>query len=90
MILTFYMKSGNTIRIDGVAAYTIKQSADDPDAIVSLNLTQRNNQRTSLLVKTIALSQIEAITREYDARDWRIARWNAIKERVANFFNLFS
>ena len=56
--LRLYMKSGNVIEIDRIKDYTIK---NEGNAIVGLNLTWKN-PRQQLLVKTIDLTQIEAVT----------------------------
>ena len=60
MILTFYMKSGNRIRVRGVKEYTINNAGNE---IIGLSLKYywfRFGKR--LLVKTMDLSQIEAVT----------------------------
>jgi hypothetical protein len=60
MILEIFMRSGNKIVIDGVSEYKIKNSGDE---ITGLTLTQDEHATRLLLVKTIALSQIEAVVR---------------------------
>lgn len=59
--LTFYMKSGNTVELTHVTDWEMKVSGDD---ITSLNLTQKH-KGTRLIVNSINLSQIEAVTRHY-------------------------
>jgi hypothetical protein len=56
--LNIYMKSGNVIRLDGIKEYEIKNQGDD---IVGFQIEwHKPNQR--LLVKTLDLRQIEAVT----------------------------
>jgi uncharacterized protein YrrD len=54
------MKSGNSFSIDNISDYTINNKGDE---INGLELHQKKYfWSTKLLVKTIALSQIEAVT----------------------------
>ena len=55
--LTFYMKSGNSIVIDGVTEWSIKTSGG---SVTSVTLTQRHDKR-KLILSTLNLDQIEAV-----------------------------
>ena len=55
--LQFFMRSGNQFILDGVESYEIENRGDE---IFRLHLKQKGS-RNRLLVKTIALAQIEAI-----------------------------
>ena len=59
MKLVIYMKSGNRITVRGVADYEIQNRGD---AIVGMTIQRRWWARGSgLLIKTLALSEIEAV-----------------------------
>lgn len=58
--LTLYMKSGNRIEIDRISEYEFRSEGD---RIVGIRLVQSLKAKNRLLVKTIALDQIEAVTR---------------------------
>jgi hypothetical protein len=65
MKLKIYMKSGNVIALSGIEEYKIENTGNE---ITSLEITQKHKifgvfPSTRLLVKTIALDQIEAVTR---------------------------
>lgn len=64
MILDIYMKSGNVITIRHIESYEIKNNGDE---IVSLMLEKEKRfgltRHAGLVVKTIALTQIEAVVR---------------------------
>lgn len=66
MILNFYMKSGNVIRVDGVIKYRIENRENE---IVSLMIEQRESAKVDLAVKTVALDQIEGVTVEKEPVD---------------------
>jgi len=64
MILTIYMKSGNAIKLTGIDEYKIENRGNE---IVGVTLKQKPKilgifPRDKLLVKTIAMDQIEAVT----------------------------
>lgn len=64
MKLTIYMKSGNAIKLSGIEEYKIENKGNE---IVGLTLKQKRRifgvvPTNTLLVKTISLDQIEAIT----------------------------
>ena len=59
MKLTIYLKSGNTVVVRGIKTYEIKNRGDD---IVGVSYDRRWwAKRGGLLLKTLALSQIEAV-----------------------------
>lgn len=58
--LTIYLRSGSEIVLDRVTEWTIKNQGNE---IVSISLTQSRWAKRKLLVKTIDLSQIVAITK---------------------------
>lgn len=61
MKLTIYLKSGNKIVLPFIKDYNIRNSGDE---IISLEIVRHSFwPGQKLLVKTIALSQIEAITK---------------------------
>lgn len=66
MILNFYMKSGNVIRVDGVIKYRIENRENE---IVSIMVEQRLHSKVDLAVKTVALDQIEGVTVEQEPAD---------------------
>ena len=61
MKVFIYMKSGNVIDIDGVEDFKIKYCGDE---ITSLTISVNKDARKRLVVQSIALSQIEAISQE--------------------------
>ena len=56
--LNVYMKSGNVIVLDGIKDYEIKNQGDD---IVGFKI-EWHKPKHQLLVKTLDLLQIEAVT----------------------------
>lgn len=77
MILNFYMKSGNVIRVDGVVKYRIENRENE---IVSLMIEQRESAKVDLAVKTVALDQIEGVTVEQEPAD--LPRIRRITQRL--------
>ena len=61
LTLTFYMRSGNAITINGVTEYTIDSGDHGPKRIELKQWLDKG--LTELLISTIDLDQIEAITR---------------------------
>lgn len=64
MMLRIYLKSGNVLRLSGILEYKIENSGNE---ITSIQLKQERRflrwiQRETLLVQTIDMRQIEAIT----------------------------
>ena len=59
MKLVIYMKSGNRITVRGVKGYEVQNLGDEIRSIT----IQKSwwSRRSGLLIKTLALSQIEAI-----------------------------
>ena len=60
MTLKIYMKSGNVITWRHVKSYEIKNQGD---AIVGITINGRQILSYQPLIKTIALDQIEAVTK---------------------------
>lgn len=59
--LDIFMKSGNVIEIDDVIKYSIDTIGDEA---VRLEIFYHARSKRRLLIKTIALSQIEAVVRQ--------------------------
>lgn len=64
MKMTIYMKSGNTIHLKNIKDYTIGNTGNE---ITKIELTQKDKflgifKYKKLLIKTIAMDQIEAVT----------------------------
>ena len=56
--LRFYLKSGNSFVIDGVTHWSIENVGD---AITAVRIAQAKDAKAKLLVRSIDLSQIEAV-----------------------------
>jgi hypothetical protein len=64
MILRIYMKSGNVLRLPNITEYEVETKGDN---IVGLKIERKDTWWGSgekLLVSSINLSQIEAVTKE--------------------------
>lgn len=59
MKLKIYLKSGNSILLDNVKEYEIKNKGN---IIVGMSIVTKSKPKQKLLVKTIDLSSIEAVT----------------------------
>lgn len=57
------MKSGNVIQLKGIKGYNIEYSGDDIRSLRLIHYGWLLKPRRRLIVPTINLSQIEAITR---------------------------
>ena len=57
--LTIYLRCGQTIKVDRVTEWRIKNQGND---IVELAIAQLPSARNRLLIKTVDLTQIIAVT----------------------------
>lgn len=60
-ILHIHMKSGKTIKVDGIKNYTINYTGNE---ITGLKLEYAYTAKRRLIVQSLALDQVEAIERE--------------------------
>ena len=58
--LTIYMKSGNKIVLDNITDWNVAGTAEA--GVTNLKLTWRTSARTKLIITSVPLNQIEAIT----------------------------